>query len=422
MTEKSKRRHWADLFLIFAIVYLGTQMGIRILFPEKFASAEQQAIHFSLSPQDATVKSGHHPVLTLLNNTDHELSITDRCPAPPVDVYYAENGTPEATGDPEIVLGVDAPCAAISPIPAGKQGLLDLASWKYAAFGRNGYYTVALTLPPQPAAATGAVLKTTFTVYEAGWMTQTFRAFVSKPLLNLLVFIASIVPGYNLGVAIIILTIIVKLLLFIPTQHGLEGQKKLQAIQPKIEEVRKRFTGNQQKINEETMKLWKEHKVNPFQSLLPVFIQFPILIGLFYAVRDGSHLALSTHLLYGSYKDLPWTFGTMFLGMDLLKPSVYILPPLLVAMQFFQMKLSFAMAKKKADARAEKQKAEKVPEGPKGEKMPLNQQELQQKMMLYILPFMIGFFAIKFPAAVSLYWGVSTVFAIGQQIVVNRKG
>lgn len=419
MTEKPKRRHWADLFLIFAIVYLGTQMGIRFLFPEKFSSPEERAVELQLSPQDATVKSGHHPVLVLRNNSAREVTITDRCPGPPVDIYYAENAFPEPRGDPPAIIGSDAPCVPPEVVPAGKQGVIDLQSWKYAAFERNGYYTVRLTLPPQAAASTGAVLTTSFIMYEAGWLTQTFRAFVSKPLLNLLVFIASLSPGYNLGIAIIILTVIVKLLLFVPTQHGLQGQKKLQAIQPKIEELRKRYGDDQKRVNEETMKLWKEYKVNPFQSCLPILIQFPVLIGLFYAVRDGSHLALSTHLLYGPYQNLPWTFETMFLGLDLLKPNVYILPPILVALQFLQMKLSFAMAKKKANAKAGGQKGQ---EGEKNkEKKPMSQQDIQQKMMLYVLPFMIGFFAIKFPAAVSLYWGVSTVFAIGQQIVVNRK-
>lgn len=417
MTEKSKRRHWADLFLIFAIVYLGVQMGTRFIFPDKFAPPEQQAATLLLTAQDPTVKSGHHPVLVLHNKTAHELSLPDRCPAPPVDIYYSDTAVPEAVGEPMVIMGTDTPCTVLSPIAAGAEALIDLAAWKYTAFSKNGTYTVQLTVPPQPAAATGAVLTTSFTMYEAGWLTQTFRAFVSKPLLNFLVFIASLVPGYNLGVAIIILTVIIKLLLFIPTQHGLEGQKKLQAIQPKIEEVRKRYPGDQQKINEETMKLWKEYKVNPFQSCLPILIQFPILIGLFYAVRDGSHLALSTHLLYAPYQNLPWTFGTMFLGFDLLQPSVYVFPPLLVALQFLQMKLSFAMAKKKKDAKDAKEGKAIEPK----EKQPMSQQDIQQKMMLYVLPFMIGFFAIKFPAAVSLYWGISTVFAIGQQVVVNRK-
>jgi len=158
------------------------------------------------------------------------------------------------------------------------------------------------------------------------------------------------------------------------------------------------------------MKVWKEHGINPFQSCLPLLIQMPVLIGVFYTVRDGSILELSKHLIYPFYQHLDWTFGTTFLGLDLLKPNVYIFPPLLVILQFIQMKLTFAAAKKKRQQSGEKAKNE-------GDKS----QQLQQQMMLYGLPLMIGVFAFQFPAAVSLYWGVSTLFAIGQQMVVNRE-
>jgi YidC/Oxa1 family membrane protein insertase len=224
-----------------------------------------------------------------------------------------------------------------------------------------------------------------------------------------LIFIASLTPGYNLGIAIILVTIIVKLILFIPTQHAMEGQRKMQAVQPKMDAMKAKYKDDPKKMQEETMKLWKEHGVNPMQSCLPMLIQFPILIGLFFTIRDGSVLALSEHLLYAPYQNLTWDFGTQFLGMDLTVPNVMVMPILLVVMQFFQMKLSFAMNKKKQDNQGKK----------KNEKA--SQQEMQQKIMMYGLPLMIGFFAIKYPAAVSLYWAASTVFAIGQQVFVNKK-
>jgi len=142
-------------------------------------------------------------------------------------------------------------------------------------------------------------------------------------------------------------------------------------------------------------------------ACLPTLIQLPILIGLFFVIRDGSVLELSSHLIYSNYQNLSWSFSTDFLGLDLTQPSIYVLPPLLVVMQFLQLKLSFAFAKKK-----DKKKKDKVQ---------ATQQQMQQKMMLYGLPLMIGFFALQFPAAVSLYWGVSTVFGVGQQLYVNRK-
>ena len=226
--------------------------------------------------------------------------------------------------------------------------------------------------------------------------------------MNLLILVASILPDHNLGIGIIILTLLVKLLLFIPTQHALEGQKKMQLLQPKLEAVKKQYKDNPTKMQEETMKLWKEHKVNPLQSCLPILIQFPVLIGLFYVIRDNVNLSMSHDLIYPVYQHLSWTFGTNFLGLDLTKPNVWIFPPLLVVLQFFQMKLSFMIADKKKEKQIVKAEA-------------ATGMETQQKVMLYVLPFMIGFFALKFPTAVALYWGISTLFAIGQQVIVNRE-
>ena len=189
----------------------------------------------------------------------------------------------------------------------------------------------------------------------------------------------------------------------------------MQAVQPKLEEIKKKHKGDPQRMQSETMKIWKEHNVNPFQSFLPILIQMPILIGLFFVIRDGSVLELSRHLVYGPYQDLSWSWGTQFLGLNLTEPNIYVMPPLLVVLQFAQMKMSFAIAEKK------KVKKEKKDKEDKKEKKEVNPQAMQQKVMLYGLPLMIGFFALKFPAAVSLYWAVSTLFAVGQQLVVNRK-
>lgn len=398
--------------LIFVLVYFLTQIGMRRFMPDRFAPSESaSAAGVTLSVVDETVKGQHHPVLELQNRMDTPLMLADRCPLPPVTVMRTDGGTTTVLETEETAL----PCIPLTEVPAGESVTIDLAPWKYSLFSEYGTYEV--TLPAADAAASGSVLTTQFSVYEAGIATQLFRTFITKPLLNFFIAIASVLPGHNLGIAIIIVTIIIKLLLFVPTQHALEGQRKMQAVQPKMEEIKKKFKDDPKKMQEETMKIWKENKVNPMQSCLPMLVQFPILIGLFFTIRDGSVLALSRHLLYEPYQHLSWSFGTQFLGLDLLQPEVFILPVSLVVMQFFQMKLTFAIAKKKkmakGDAKPETEKKDK--------KEPLSQQEIQQRMMLYGLPVMIGFFAIKFPAAVSLYWGISTLFAIGQQLVVNRK-
>ena len=409
MADK-KKGSIVQFLLIFLIVYMGMQMFMRAFFPA--ATPGQNGVGaVSLKMLDATVKGQHHPEVSIRNKTEEDLVIEDRCPMPLFDVWKVEGEERTLLSTEEIVL----PCESITSVSAGDQILIDLAPWKYSLFGEYGTYELVLPL------GDGEGAKTSFSIHEAGSVTQAFRTFITKPLLNGLIFIASLMPGYNLGLAIIILTIIVKLILFLPTQHAMEGQKKMQLIQPKIEIIRKKYKNDPQRLNQETMKLWKQEKINPFQSCLPILLQFPVLIGLFFVIRDGSVLELSRHLLYESYQNLPWKFGTNFLGFDLTKPSVYVFPPLLVIMQFIQMKMSFAIASKK---KAAQKKVVDVTPGKKKKKKDDSMEsamQTQQKVMMYGLPFMIGFFAIKFPAAVSLYWGVSTLFAIGQQIVVNRE-
>jgi YidC/Oxa1 family membrane protein insertase len=401
MSNKSKLRDLIEFFLLFLALYFLTQLALQRFLPQYFGEKSQET-GVILSMQDATVKGEHHPVAIIRNHTEEALTLADKCPMPPFDVWRIEGEERTALTTEETAL----PCVALTEVPVGDQVTYSLAPWKYSLF--NEYTTYELVLP-LPDAETS--LTTRFTINKVGTVTQIFRTFITKPLLNLLILIASVMPGYNLGLAIIILTIIVKLLLFIPTQLGLEGQRKLQAIQPKLDVIKKKYHGNPQKIQEETMKIWKENKVNPFQSCLPMIIQFPVLIGLFFVIRDGSILELSSHLLYASHQNLSWSFGMNFLGLNLIEPSRYVMPPLLVIMQFAQMKLSFAIAKKKKKASKEGKEAKEAKDP----------QQMQQKMMLYGLPIMIGVFALQFPAAVSLYWGISTLFAIGQQLVVNRK-
>lgn len=409
-----KRSAILEFALIFAIVYLGTQLVFRVFFPQQPGGNGLQDV--VLKPASEQVKDGHSIVLSLKNNTKGTLLLPDRCPMPPVSIFTV---TGEGTGAQLAPLAVSEaalPCIPLTEVPPQSDVTMDLGPWKYSVFAQFGTYEVRLPSEARFRTASGTVVPVShgtlsgrITLVEAGPFTRIFRAFITKPFLNFLIFIASLLPGHSLGVAIIVLTLVVKFLLWIPTQHSLEGQKKMQKAQPLLDEIRRKFKDDPKRMQEETMKIWKEHGINPFQSCLPLLIQMPVLIGVFYVVRDGSVLALSRHLIYPFYQHLDWTFGTTFLGLNLLEPSYVIFPPLLVILQFIQMKLSFAVAKRKREQSGKP--------GSEGDKS----QQLQQKMMLYGLPLMIGVFAFQFPAAVSLYWGISTLFAIGQQMVVNRE-
>lgn len=430
MPDAPKRRNLFQFMLLFAVIYLATQFVLRIFFPSQFGGSQPQT-GILLRPVDASITIGHHPELVLENRTQAPLMIPSRCPSPPFDLFSMENpGTPQEKATPITSTEAVTGCEPTPTIPPGEEAKLSLAPWKYALFERVGTFEARLPSDVTSPAATGtgtalAPVSTRFTISEPGVITKLFRTFITAPFLNALIFIASLIPSHDLGFAIIILTLLVKILLFLPTKHALEGQKKMQLLQPKLEALKHQYGSDQKKMQEETMKLWKEHKINPFSACLPTLLQLPILIGLFYVIRDGSHLEVSRHLIYPAYQDLPWGFDTFFLGLDLLKPSVYIMPPLLVVLQYLQMKLSFAInARKKAKSESAKiidvpQKNDK--QDGKEAKKPASPQDMQQKIMTYGLPLMIGFFAFQFPAAVSIYWGISTLFSIGQQILVNRE-
>ena len=392
-----------ELVLIAVVTYFLSQAIFTYFSPKETGETTPGAQQVSLRATTDSIRYGNAAIIAVVNGTDKPFTLQSNCPMPPFAVFRVE-GTGTGTLKPLTTTEAAAPCEAIEPIPAGEEAEVTLAPWKYSLFGEFGTYEVRL--PEQGSGAQISQAGVRFAVYEPGIFAKLFRAFITKPFFNFLLFVASLLPDHNLGISIIVLTIIVKLLLFYPTQKSLEGQKKMQLLQPKLDAVRKQHKDNPTKMQEETMRLWKEHGVNPAQSCLPLLLQFPVLIGLFYVIRDGADPALSQHLTYPFYQHLDWSFGKNFLGLDLTQPS-WIFPPLLVALQFLQMKLTFMIAKnkKKPDDAAAPDKA----------------QQLQQQMMTYIMPLFIGFLAIRFPAAVSLYWGVSTLFGIGQQMIVNRE-
>ncbi len=414
-SKKSSSR-FLDYAIAFALIFVIAQFGMSYFFPD---AGKQVVEGITLHAQSSSVRLGAAAeIITIKNTTKQTLTLASRCPTPPFDIYRVNaDGSGKETVSPVTGTGTAIPCdevSAIPPVLPGESITVNLNPWKYSSFADTGMYEVRLPDNTKLGSGTvlqtasGNILSTRFNVVEPNGFIKLFRAVISKPFLNFLILSASVIPGHSLGLGIIILTLLVKLLLFIPTQHALEGQKKMQLLQPKLEAVKKQYKDNPAKMQEETMRLWKEHKVNPLQSCLPILVQFPVLIGLFYVIRDGSNLALSKDLIYPVYQNLSWNFNTNFLGLDLTQPNMWIFPPLLVVLQFIQMWLSFKIADKKKAKQIEKAEA-------------ATGMEMQQKIMLYVLPLMIGYFAITFPSAVALYWGISTIFAIGQQLIVNRE-
>jgi len=161
-----------------------------------------------------------------------------------------------------------------------------------------------------------------------------------------------------------------------------------------------------------TMALYKKHKINPMSSCLPILLQMPFLLGIYFVVRDGitPHFAQK---LYGFQSDFDLSVvDNSFFGLDLSVPDMFVLPVIVGVAQFFAMKLAIIHTKKKADKNPVKKDPKKGPDM-------ADQMQQMQKMMLYVFPFMIAFFTATFPAGVGIYWLTSTLFGIAQQRFVN---
>lgn len=201
----------------------------------------------------------------------------------------------------------------------------------------------------------------------------------------------------------------------------LESQKKLQLIQPKIKALQEKYKDNQAELGSEMLELYKKEGVNPMGSCLPLVIQMPILIGLYWVITGVNDPANAYHLysILSNFTNAEIT--TMFYGVDLhsVGGSLGIIAAiLLVGIQYLQARLSFHYnPPKKKEKHHEKKEGE---ENDKLGELALDPDAMKY-MMLYVFPLVIGVTAFFFPLGVALYWYIGTVFVIGQQWYVNRK-
>lgn len=242
-------------------------------------------------------------------------------------------------------------------------------------------------------------------------MTNIFTTLIFQPILNVLIWFYNVLPGADFGIAIIALTILVKLVLYPFTVSQIKQQRALQDLQPKIDEVRKRLKDDKEGQAKELMELYKREKVNPAASCLPLLIQLPVFIGLFRALKDGL-ASRSLSLLYPFVAN-PGTINHMFLNaVDLSKPN-YVLAVLAGAVQFWQ---SWQILRRPA-LTTEPPKELRDKEGAKDEDMAA----IMNKQMMYIMPFVTIFVGISLPGGLTLYWLVMSLLTVAQQALFLRK-
>lgn len=232
-----------------------------------------------------------------------------------------------------------------------------------------------------------------------------FHLIFYKPIFNVFVYLYNVIPGHDAGIVILVLTLFIRLVLYPLTASSIKSQKSLQDMQPKLEEIKKLYPNDKQKQAQATMEMYKVHKVNPLASCLPVLLQLPILIALFWVFRDA---LASTNIAQNLYPFIlnPGKINSITLGLfNLANPSI----PLAILAglaQFFQAK---TMSRKSPPPNAGA--------GSKDE----NMAAMMNKQMLYVMPLLTVVIGFKFPAGLTLYWFFSTLLMVAQQVYMMRS-
>ncbi|OGZ33683.1 MAG: hypothetical protein A2Y98_01415 [Candidatus Portnoybacteria bacterium RBG_19FT_COMBO_36_7] len=217
-----------------------------------------------------------------------------------------------------------------------------------------------------------------------------------KPLLNGLIFLYNVIPGHDLGIAIIVLTIIIRIVLYPLNQKAIKSQKKMQLIQPKIKEIQQKYKDDKEKQGRAMMDLYKEHKINPASGCLPILVQLPVLWGLFSVLRAGLNEENFVRLY--SFVARPEVINNMFLGILDLSQKNIILAVLAGIAQFIQSKMITPQTSSSSGGN--------------------DFASAMSKQMVYLFPIFTIFIAASLPAGLALYWLATTIFGIVQQYFV----
>lgn len=235
-------------------------------------------------------------------------------------------------------------------------------------------------------------------------ITTFWMAVVYKPIYNAFFFLLWLVPGHNVGLAIVALTLLVRFAIYPLSLKAIKAQKAMKRIEPKMKEIREKHKDDKQAQSMAMMELYRTEGVSPMGGCLPLLIQIPIISTLFFILK--SIAKINPNYIYAF---TPQVIGasTIFLGMDLAGKSL-VLALLVGVSQYVTTKLSMG--------RMEPPKKEPGQEPSFADDF----QRSMQMNMLYFLPLLLAFTAYKLTAAVALYWVVSNLFTIGQELIVKR--
>jgi YidC/Oxa1 family membrane protein insertase len=233
-----------------------------------------------------------------------------------------------------------------------------------------------------------------------------WHTFFYDPIYNGLVFILDILPSADVGIAIILITVVVKLVLFPISVKAVRTQIVMKQIEPELNAIKKKYEKNKQEQAQKMMQLYKDKEINPFSGILLLFIQLPVIFALYWIFFKGGLPEVNVDILY-SFVGIPalTSESMMFLGIvDMAGKSLFFAVGAGLT-QYYQLKLSMPpMQDRKKDASMKEDFARSF-----------------QLQMRYMMPVLITLFAYFISAAIALYWLTSNLFTIGQEMVIRKK-
>ena len=234
-----------------------------------------------------------------------------------------------------------------------------------------------------------------------------FETYLIQPIYNGFIYLIGVMPGGDVGLAIITLTIIVRVAFYPAFASSIRTQMGMQEVQEEIDEINKKYKDNATERARLTMELFREKQIKPLSSILALLVQLPVLLALYYTFLKEGLPRVATHLLY-SFVSVPQTINTDFFGLlNLLTNHNVVLTAIVGALQYLVVYYSLSRVKK---AQKTKLSAEKAAA-----------QRMQQNIMLYFMPVILATFTYSLPGAAGLYFAVGSLISLGQEWVIRRQ-
>lgn len=236
-------------------------------------------------------------------------------------------------------------------------------------------------------------------------LSSIFHTLVYDPLYNGLVLLVDVIPAHDVGIAVIVLTIIVRIILFPLARRAVIAQEKMKKMAPKIEVIKDKYKTNREEQGKAIFALYKENDIHPFASFGLILVQLPILFALYWIFAFGGLPEVKTAILY-PFVSAPIAVNMDFIGVINMAGKSLILAVLAGLTQILYTRLSMGAPKKHPPS-----------DGSFGKDM-ARSFEVQAR---YVLPVIIGVVAYTVPSAAALYWVTSNTFMIAQELAMGRR-